>query len=103
MVGRDGRLCKVFDLFAHDRDAALVGRVQFEHARAVQLRAEQLFAQSEDRRGFAGAGRTVEEHVRELHQRTRVVRRLLFESREIREDGGLTLLEVRVLVKTWTV
>ena len=55
---------KVLDLLAHDVDAALVGRVELEGHRARGGTVERA-RQSQDRRGLARAGRTVEEQVRQ--------------------------------------
>lgn len=57
---------KVFDLFAHNVDAAFIRGVEFEDAGAVEGWAEEGFGEGEDGGCFAGAGRAVEEHVRKL-------------------------------------
>ena len=57
---------KVFDLFAHDADSALVGGVEFEDAGFDQFGAVELFGEGEDGGGFACAWWAVEEHVGEV-------------------------------------
>ena len=57
---------KVLHLLPHNVDAALVGRVQLEDTRAHQFRSVQLLCEREDGGRLAGAGRAVEEHVRQV-------------------------------------
>ena len=55
---RDGRLGKVLDLFAHDRDASLVGRVELEHTRVKEFGAKHLLAEREDGRAATESAHT---------------------------------------------
>lgn len=65
----DCRLRKVLDLLAHDLDSTLIGGVELEYTRPVELWAVELLAKGEDRRGLSGARGSVEEHVRKLRKR----------------------------------
>ena len=60
--------CEVFDFFADDTDAAFVGGVELQDARAKHLWAVELFGKGEDGGGLSGAWGAVEEHVGELRR-----------------------------------
>ena len=57
---------EVFDLAAHDGDAALVRGVELEHPAGKKEGPEEGLGQGEDGGGFARARGAVEEHVWEL-------------------------------------
>ena len=57
---------KVLDFLADDRDTALIGSVQFQHAGFHEFGAVELFGEGEDCGCFACAWRAVEEHVWEV-------------------------------------
>ena len=57
---------KVFDLFSYNANATLIGRVQFENPGVDELRPIELLCQGENGTGLTGAGRTVEQHMREI-------------------------------------
>lgn len=93
---------KVFDFFANDGDAALVGGVEFEDAGFEHFGAVELFGEGEDGGGLAGSRRPVEEHVGELESSCQRFGLLLFDD-QLRTLVACSVRCRTVIVWSWAV